>query len=88
MWSPRTILVLLGVTGALIAVMVHRKRLDDSEAMPLFVWVVWLVVIAGTIIRTFRSRLSNALQAALVWAVIVLALVRRIRLPLRVHRCR
>lgn len=75
MWSPRTILVLLGVTGALIAVLVHQKRLNDSEAMPLFVWALWLVAVGGTIIRTFRGRLSNALQAALIWAVIVLALV-------------
>jgi hypothetical protein len=57
------------------ASLAYLKGLNDSELMLLVVWTVWLTVIGAAIIRTFRGRLSDALQAALVWAMVALVLV-------------
>jgi predicted aspartyl protease len=75
MRHPGRWLLLLGAVGALIVILAYQRGFNDGELMPLVVWTVWLTVVGAAIIRTFRGRLSDALQAALVWVVVALVLV-------------
>jgi aspartyl protease family protein len=77
--SPLRSLVLLGIIGVLIvAVARHGGEmigLGDHDLVSLVAKIGILVLVGGAVLRMFRDRFSEAIQAALMWAIVALLLV-------------
>src|SRR5204862_2259151 len=72
--------LLIGLGAALIALIVWHDGgtiagLDTDDFASLAVKISLLVFIGSAVLVMFRHRFSEALQAALIWVVIALALV-------------
>jgi aspartyl protease family protein len=74
-----TIVALIAAIAALILLLAHQNDaiggLSDTDMMSLVMKIGFLVLIGGAVMRMFRDRFSEALQAVLLWVVIALLLV-------------
>jgi aspartyl protease family protein len=72
-------LVLLGVIGTVIVLVARHggevTGLADGDLASLVYKIGFLVLVGGAVLRIFRDRLGEAIQAALLWAVVAVALV-------------
>jgi aspartyl protease family protein len=73
-----TVLMLLAI-GALIVVVAHHggavTGLGESDLASLVYKIGFLILIGGAVLRMFRDRMGEAVQAALMWVIVGLVLV-------------
>jgi aspartyl protease family protein len=71
--------VLLGAIAALIILVARHggnvTGLDDGRLVSLVYQIGFLVLVGAGVLRLFRNRLGEAIQAALLWVVVALVLV-------------
>jgi aspartyl protease family protein len=73
------VMALLGVVGALILVAARHggevTGLGNSDLASLVYKIAFLILVGGAVLRVFRDRLGEAIQAALMWVIVALVLV-------------
>jgi aspartyl protease family protein len=73
------IVALLVIIGGLVVVVAHHGGnavgLDEGSQISLVYKIGFLILIGSAVLRLFRDRFGEAIQAALMWVVIALALV-------------
>jgi aspartyl protease family protein len=71
--------VMLGVIGALIVLVANHSGavtgLAEHDVLSLVYKIGFLILIGGAVLRIFRDRFGEAIQAAAMWVVIALVLV-------------
>jgi aspartyl protease family protein len=73
------IIGLLGIIGALVVLVARHggamAGLDEHDTLSLVYKIVLLIVVGSVVLRMFRDRFGEAIQAALLWVVVALVLV-------------
>jgi aspartyl protease family protein len=70
--------MLLAIVGLIALVALHRggtAGLGESELASLVYKIGFLALIGGAVLRLFRDRMGEAIQAALMWVIVGLVLV-------------
>ncbi len=74
-----TIMVLVGVIGALIIALMHQSGAlhgpNGGDVTTLIVAIGVVVPIGGAVLQMFRVRLGQAIQSAMLWVIVGLVLV-------------
>lgn len=72
-------IVMLGAIGALIVLVANHSGaasgLTEHDTLSLVYKIGLLILIGGAVLRIFRNRFGEAIQAAVMWVVIALVLV-------------
>jgi aspartyl protease family protein len=72
-------IIMLGAIGALIVLVANHSGtgtgLTEHDTLSLVYKIGLLVLIGGAVLRIFRNRFGEAIQAAVMWVVIALVLV-------------